>query len=165
MARSSARARAKNGAVGCVVLLVAVAACFSLFDNDDSEPAPVVRPAAAPIPTAEVEDEATVELEPEATETDEPTVVPTDEPTELPPTAVPPTLAPTAIPEPTQPPPLPTEPPDPRPDLNAGSDLNCSDFSDGWEAQRYWDYWRARGVNNPGGLDGDGDGDVCESRK
>lgn len=93
------------------------------------------------------------------------TAVPTEVPTTVLPTEAP-TIPPALPPPPTAPPAAPTEPPPPRPDYSdPAADRNCSDFVDGWEAQRWWEYWRARGSNNPGGLDGDDDGDVCESNK
>ena len=64
-------------------------------------------------------------------------------------------------PPPPPPPPPPPAPPGPSPDLN----VNCSDFPTRAAAQTWWDYWRARGYTNPGGLDGDRDGLVCESKR
>ncbi len=113
-----------------------------------------------PTPTAEAAAETAVAPTeaPSEAPSPEPSAVPTGVPTAepLPPTVVPPTDVPLP----------PTEAPAPRPEYSdPAADRNCSDFSDGWEAQTWWDYWRARGSNNPGGLDGDNDGNVCESQK
>jgi hypothetical protein len=85
----------------------------------------------------------------------EPTTEP-EQPTELPPPA-----------EPTAEPAPPTEIPAPRPDLDPMSDINCSDFGGtgkmrGQSAQAWWEYWRTKGIANPGGLDGNNNGEVCE---
>lgn len=69
-------------------------------------------------------------------------------PTAIPPTRVPPTSVP-----PTQPPPV---------DLDPRSDRNCSEFANYGQMQSWRRYWIARGVPNPGRLDGDGDGVACE---
>lgn len=105
------------------------------------EPAPTAEPATAELPTAEP-----------------PTAEP---PTAVPATAVP--VPPTEALPPTEASP-PTEVPAPRPDVDPGKNVNCSSFSGHSEAQAWWDYWHARGFENPGRLDGnDNDGDVCES--
>lgn len=50
----------------------------------------------------------------------------------------------------------------PRPDLSPDEDRNCGDFSSNDEAKVWYDFWRSSDRPNPGRLDGDGDGDICE---
>lgn len=151
-----ARASKRNGAIGCIVLVLVVGACLRAFAGDDPEPAPAVQPLAAPVATAE---EATVEptvepadaatFTPEATATDAATetAAPTAAPTETPaPTAVPATAAPQFAYD-----------PDPC------SDLNCADFAGkSTDPQDWWNARKSDQCPNPGGLDGDNDGSVCE---
>ena len=67
-------------------------------------------------------------------------------------------LLPTAT---TVPPSLPTSPPeyDPSP----GDPADCADFTSSEAAQSWWNRHRGGEHANPGGLDGDGDGAVCEA--
>lgn len=72
--------------------------------------------------------------------------------TSLPPTQPPPTLAP------------PTNTPPPAAVCNCSGDLyNCSDFSTHAAAQACFNYCVGQGAGDIHGLDGDGDGDACES--
>lgn len=155
------------------VLLVvgSLALCGELASiGQDDKPAPqgiadqqqlaATEAPEAPEATSTATESAT--LEP-ATATNEPEPTATDEPpTPEPPTAVPPTdppPPPTAVPEP----PTPAGPVNPRPDVDAGGDVDCKDFASRREAQAWWDFWHAQGVPNPGRLDGnDQDGLVCE---
>lgn len=123
-------------------------------DASSTATATVVAPAdaaATDLPSAATEP-APAATEPAAAPTDappEPTAEPaTPIPTEAAPVAPPATEAPTAEPAP------PTEPPAPRPDVNPDGDRDCKDFASRQEAQAWWDYWRARGYDNPGRLDG-----------
>ncbi|MFC2083309.1 PKD domain-containing protein [Candidatus Bipolaricaulota bacterium] len=60
-----------------------------------------------------------------------------------------------------QPPSQPTPPTGP---CNCtGPDLNCSDFSTHAQAQACFDYCQSQGYGDVFGLDGDDDGDPCES--
>ena len=65
-------------------------------------------------------------------------------------TAVPPTTTPVP---PTQAPPI---------DRDPNGARACDDFPSYEIMQRWRTYWIARGIGNPGGLDGDGDGVACE---
>lgn len=56
----------------------------------------------------------------------------------------------------------PAAPPNPRPDLSPDEDRNCGDFKDNGEAQDWYDFWRSPDRPNPGDLDGDNDGEICE---
>lgn len=98
---------------------------------------------------ADETEEATATREP----TDEPEPTETDEPS---PTTVPPTDTPaptvTAVP-PTPAPPHPADP---------NGTRACADFPDAGTMQAWRSYWIQRGIGNPGGLDGDGDGTACE---
>lgn len=158
----------------CALVLTLLAACG---------PSATETPAAAPQPF--MQPQTPIHLPATEEPTARPTEVPTDEPTAVPatatskpvPTKAQPTMAPPTVPPPTLPPPPPTEAPpapqplmqapepaSPRADLDPSGDLDCKDFGSQAEAQAYWDYWHARGVPNPGRLDGnDKDGKVCES--
>lgn len=125
---------------------------------------------AEPTPTATVVPTPTETPEPTsrptATPTPEPTPEPTLTPTETPePTATPtprPTVTPTPTPEPTpEPAPEPTETRDGAdiPPLPADGDYNCGDFDTGAQAQQVYE----RDTSDPHGLDGDDDGEACES--
>lgn len=98
---------------------------------------------------------------PPSREQPEPTTTKPLPPTEkpVPATPAPPTEAPsTSTPEP-----APIPPAEPPPvDLNPNTDQNCDSFSSYDEMQAWRTYWVDRGVSNPGGLDGDGDGVACE---
>lgn len=181
----------QKGGVGCLTIVAVLFLCFAAIPSSEAPDEP--EQDAAPNTLLDLPDEPT-EAEPEDSDepTDEPTAEPptateepptatepapsdtpeptaTDEPTIAPTATVPPTIAPTIAP--TQPPP-PTEPPPPTPepgppnDADPGANVNCSHFATRREAQAWWDYWRARGIDNPGRLDGnDQDGLVCESKR
>lgn len=56
----------------------------------------------------------------------------------------------------------PSKPPgNPRPDLNPDATRDCRDFTNWWEAQAWWSYWRYEGHASPGGLLVVRDGFVC----
>lgn len=113
-------------------------------------------PTATPRPTAT--DEPTRTPEP-PTATDAPaTSAPTDEPAT--PVPVLPTEAPPAQIQPAAA--IPAEPVDPAPGYDPAGDFNCKDFATGAQARAWWAYWSARGVHNPGGLDGNDDGVACQ---
>ncbi len=139
-------------------LLIAIAlfagACGSEEEGSDVETSPTVEsvpvstlPMAEDLPT----DPPPTPSQPPATEaataTDEPTALPAS-PTPLPPTAAASTEAPA--------PALLSYDPDPN------VDANCDDFPTREEAIAWWIVHRGEGHENPGGLDGDGDGEVCE---
>jgi hypothetical protein len=116
-------------------------------------------PAAAPFmaaPSTPVEP-----TEAKATATNAPTRRPaatkppdTDTPEPPLPTAIPPTAAsvPTTAP-PTAAPPTGHDP---------NTNQNCDSFPSYEQMQAFRRYWQARGIANPGGLDGDSDGLACE---
>jgi len=91
----------------------------------------------------------------------------TDQPLRRAPIAAP--ENPTDLPTATYPPPPPTAtpvpvPPTPRPpiDTDPNRDQVCENFPNYGTMKAWRDYWQARGVRNPGRLDGDGDGLACE---
>lgn len=88
------------------------------------------------------------------------TAVPTEvEATPEPPTSTPelePTVAPTTEV-------LMTAVPDKFILLDPGQDRDCDEFASQAEAQEYWDYHRDDRWPNPGRLDGNGNGVVCEA--
>ena len=89
-----------------------------------------------------------------------PTPVP--QPTAPPTATLPP--APTAPPEPPTAVPQPTNPPAPAAVCNCtGPDLNCSDFGSHASAQACFDYCVSLGYGDIFRLDGNNDGDACES--
>lgn len=159
----------------CLCSLCGSIVMVSGDDAPDPTATPRVEATARPTRTTGPSPSVTHVVTREPTATDEP-------PTKVP-TAVQPTSAPTAVPVlPTEAPPTaepapqiqplipqqpaapPAEPPPPRPDLDANGDLDCKHFASRREAQSWWDYWHARGVPNPGRLDGnDNDNRVCES--
>lgn len=115
---------------------------------------PAVAPAVAPAATATADNavapsaEAATATE-QATDTAVPATLTATE-TSLPPTATP--VPPTPRP-PTAAPPI---------DINPNQDQNCDSFPDYQTMSAWRGYWIARGIRNPGRLDGDGDGKACE---
>ena len=87
-------------------------------------------------------------------------------PTNPPPTNPPPTNPPPTNPPPTNPPP-PTSPPPTSPPssgvCNCSIDYNCSDFATHAAAQECFESCGGGPGYNWSGLDGDGDGEACES--
>lgn len=163
--------RDRNGkatvAIGGMFAVIALAA---LVMPKEEQSTPGHAPGVGATQRA-VREEATDAPRPTRTERARATVEPTA-------TDVPPTEAPTDEPEPTIE--LPTEAPPaaiqplvaqpqaesgpPHPEWTGDGDRNCDDFAGHRDAQAWWDYWHARGVDNPGGLDGnDNDDNVCES--
>lgn len=146
--------KSRNGriAVGCGAVIVALmfcGTCSSLTGNNAPEPT-----ATAEIKKLLDVPDATETTRAEPTDTEEPTVAPTEEATEAPaPTEAPPTAAPpTAVPQP-------AFAFDPDPD----ADQNCDDFiGTGTDPQAWWAAHQTSERRNPGRLDGDGDGVVCE---
>lgn len=69
------------------------------------------------------------------------------------------TTAPTDTPEPTLPP---TTAAPAIPDLNPDEDRDCNEFVNREEAQAYWEHHRNQDRPNPGRLDGNSNGIVCE---
>lgn len=69
--------------------------------------------------------------------------------------------------EPGQPPGSPNPDPTPQPPAGpcdcTGVDLDCGDFSTHSAAQSCFDYCKSQGYGDVFGLDGDDDGDPCES--
>lgn len=171
--RLSSRSKSEKAAWGLVGLALSCGLCSRLGSVDPrSGDSPTATAVAASPTAAEVDDTVVPDptATPQATATNEPsaTLEPTAEPptqappTSVPPTAVPPTEAPAPV-EPTALPPPPTEAGPPRPDVNPDGDRDCKDFASRREAQEWWDYWRARGYDNPGRLDGGKrNGIVCE---
>lgn len=149
----------RNIAITCGGLLFMCGGCLYLLPEPDLEPSqsrgfmstieateadpPTAEPAVAP--TGEPTEAATAT--PVATETDAPTETPE------------PTAAPTSTPEPTLPPPTATPA---IPDLNPDQDRDCNEFSTREQAQAYWEHHRNPGRPNPGRLDGNNNGIVCE---
>ena len=156
--------------IGALALCGICGVMFSGGDKDKDASSTATATAVAP-----ADDPAATELPSDATETapaatEPPAAAPTDappEPTAEPATEIPTDAAPVAPPAteaPTAEPAPPTEPPAPRPDVNPDGDRDCKDFVSRQEAQAWWDYWRARGYDNPGRLDGGKrNGIVCES--
>ncbi|MBK8538931.1 MAG: excalibur calcium-binding domain-containing protein [Ardenticatenia bacterium] len=115
---------------------------------------PAVAPAVAPAATATVDNaaapsaEAATATERATSTTAPPTLTATE--TSMPPTSTP--VPPTPLP-PTAAPPI---------DINPNQDQNCDSFPDYQTMSAWRGYWIARGIRNPGRLDGDGDGKACE---
>lgn len=126
------------------------------------EPTDVAQPteALSPGPTM---------TEPKVTEAKPTRRPPTTRPTAQPTLASTATASPTPFP-PTVPPTLTSSPTVPRPtpvpekflSLNPDQDRDCDEFDSYAEAQAYWNYHRNPSRPNPGGLDGNGNGVVCE---
>lgn len=115
---------------------------------------PAAAPAVAPAATAATGNAAGPSVE-AATATERATE-----------TAVPPTQTATAT---SMPPTQTPVPPTPRPPTAAppvnndpNQDQNCDSFPDYQTMSAWRGYWIARGIRNPGRLDGDGDGKACE---
>lgn len=121
----------------------------------ETPPTSTPRPTATPAPTRTPRPPATARPT-RATPTDAPIdPPPTETPARIQPAMqAPPPVAPTAAP--------PAEAQNPRPDRDPTAGVNCGDFATRAEARAWWQYWRARGVQNPGGLDGNNDGTACE---
>lgn len=160
------QATPRQTAIGCGALLLICGGLWYVFNSSGENGADVATPTTAVVTdVAATEALATIV---EATNTAE--VHPTDTaaaspepPTEAPAPTTPPSEEPLPTTPPTEAQP-PTEPPPPRPDYpDPGADRDCKDFTSGAEAQAWWNYWHAQGHPNPGHLDGDGDGHVCES--
>lgn len=129
--------------------------------------APAVAPDASGIVS-----EATPSAAPMATLTIQPTSTRKPAtPTVRPPTATsPPPTATRPAPTATNPPPPPTMTPVPmlpaaRPPIDIDPNRNqvCDSFPNYESMKAFRDYWQARGVPNPGRLDGDRDGLACEA--
>ncbi|MDS0298076.1 hypothetical protein NDI76_04915 [Halogeometricum sp. S1BR25-6] len=139
-----------------------------------SAPAPTSRPATATAATTAPTPEPTAADTATATSAPTPTATPTGVPmsTETPT----PTATPTATPMPTQTPtptptPTPTATPTPSqtpvpldegvsvPPLPSDGDYDCGHFDTGRQAQEVYE----RDTSDPHGLDGDDDGEACES--
>ncbi len=154
-----ARASKRNLAIGCGGLLFMCGGCFYLLPTPDPEPSQprgfmsTTEATEAEPPTAKPTDEPieAATARPEATETKAPTEAPTETPE--------PTAAPTSTPEPTLPPPTATPA---IPDLNPDQDRDCNEFANREQAQAYWEHYRNPGRPNPGRLDGNSNGIVCE---
>ena len=148
--------KSRNGRIavgigGLVVLALVCNMCSSLTGGSKPTPTPVpptVRPATQtpevvatktkrPTPTERPTEEAT-----ETTAPPSPTAAPTKPP-------VPPTAAATAL-------------PDKFTQLNPDEDRDCDEFRNQAEAQAYWNVYRTAERQNPGRLDGNGNGVVCE---
>lgn len=138
------------------LLVCSIASCGG---SSDDQATATDQPAAVVATDVPVEAAATSTEFPAATATEAATAT-IEATVTKPPTAVPPTTAPTEVPATAAPQPaaLPAGVVDRDPNLAA----NCGDFPSPAAAQSWWNYYRGQGNNNPGGLDGDGDGDVCE---
>lgn len=149
------QSKSKSSQAGGLMALLLSCGLYACGGTDTTaEPGAQEPPTAAAAEVAPTEAEATATEESLPTATNEATA--TEEPTVAPPTSAPPTtIPPTAVP---QPPALPAGVVDRDPNLDA----NCADFPSPAAAQSWWDYHRSKGHGNPGGLDGDNDGDVCE---
>lgn len=148
--------KSQKAAWGLIGLVLSCGLCSRLGSDNPTiktSPTPVVATdlPAATEPVSTEAPEPTLAPEPSATEAAPPTNAPTDIPPTAPPTPIPPTAAP-------QPAGLPAGVEERDPNIDA----NCADFSSPAAAQTWWAYHRAQGHSNPGGLDGDNDGDVCE---
>lgn len=124
---------------------------------------------AAPQPLMEapsvVETEEPTTEPPEPVSSDTPLAPATSTPKPAPTTPAPTDTSepPSATPQPTAIPPTPIPPTQPPPvDLDPRTDRNCNEFGSSEQLQAWRAYWIARGVSNPGRLDGDGDGIGCE---
>lgn len=151
---------ARGGKWIAIALLLPCCALSALYGGAQSLGIIETPPTATPAPTRTPRPTSTTRP------TDVPTTVPTDAPTDVPPTTVPPTAVPalpTAAPriQPAAAVP-PAEPVDPAPGYDPATNVNCGDFASRSQARAWWHYWRAKGVGNPGGLDGNNDGEACE---
>lgn len=154
-----ARASKRNIGIGCLALAFMCGGCFYLLPTPDPQPSQprglMATAAATEVEVEQPTDEPTEEptevdtATPKATETEKATA--TDEPT-APPTATP---VPTAVP--------PTAAPQFAYDPNPCDQLNCGDFAGkSTDPQEWWNARKSEQCPNPGGLDGDNDGSVCE---
>jgi len=154
-------AKPRDWAIGCGTLLVACCACFFLTPTPDRDERdgrgsqPFMATAGATVQatvgvTEVVEPTATRTERPTATEvqsnTPGPTATARPTPTSLPTTAVPPTVTPAFA----------YDPP-------CRDQVNCADFiGRGVDPQTWWSARQSTDCPNPGRLDGDNDGSVCE---
>jgi hypothetical protein len=156
---------AKRATGAMAVLVVLSMAGLAIQDDEGVVPAGDENRLLDQVRPEELDEPRTLPEKSEATKvaTQAPTKAPTDKPkptaTSVPPTAT--TIPPSRTPlPPTDPPPPPTQAPpfnlDPNPDQN------CDSFPSYATMQSWRSYWIARGVGNPGRLDGDGDGVACE---
>lgn len=160
-------------AVTSAVALLAVTSMWVMIGGhgpatDRSARSPSMAATAAPTvapDTSSIVAEATPSAAPLATLTIQPTS--TRKP--IPPTGQP-SIATNPPPTATRPPPSPTATVGPAPstarapiDIDPERFQRCDSFSN-YNMMKSWrDYWQARGVANPGRLDGDGDGLACEA--
>lgn len=140
-----------SGLAGASVLALAA---ITGSPSPEERSLPAAAPAVAPAATATARNAAEPSAE-SATATERSTD-----------TAVPPTLTAT---ETSMPPTATPVPPTPRPptaappiDIDPYQDQNCDNFPNYQTMSAWRGYWIARGVRNPGRLDGDGDGRACE---
>lgn len=166
---TSRRPRTKRGwaALGCGGLLGVCAICTWLGSLLPPAPATVVpnQPATERSSTKSESDQGVAEpvmlvaTDAIPTSTLPPvTIAPATE------TSIPPSVTPVPPTDTPLPPTSTSVPPTPAPpiDRDARATLRCDDFPN-YETMVAWRrYWTARGVTNPGQLDGDGDGIACE---
>lgn len=162
MIRSSDPAERRTGIItAAVALLFSCCACGWFLQEDGVTPeddAGGIQPLVSTVAPTDEPDEPPIEEPatptPRPSPTERPTATDLPAATEAPPTATaPPTIVPpTAVP-------TPAFPYDPPPE----EDRNCADFAGtGTDPQAWWNARRSDSWPNPGGLDGDGDGSVCE---
>lgn len=166
------RPRSKLGwaAMGCGGLLGICVFCLAVASFLPPAPSTRAPGEGDVVATPMIEDDEADAL-PEATENATASTVPEDTAvpaTDTPPPATATPIPPTNTPVPptaTRVPPTATRvPPTAAPpiDRDPNATLKCDDFPN-YETMKAWrDYWRQRGIQNPGRLDGDGDGVACE---
>ena len=153
--RLSSMSRFQKAAIGLVALLLSCGLCSRCLPESAKKPTSLDQPTVVAATNEPVETRPASTEKPGATETtiatttDEATA--TVEPTTIPTTVVPPTVAavqPTALPA--------------YMSLDPLQDRDCNEFPSQAAAQSYWGYHQTADRPNPGRLDGNGTGFVCE---